>query len=156
MSRYLFKGSVKIKIIEAESLKATNFSTRIFQNSTFQLSTYVNLDIDDLPIGRTTTKPRNQNPAFNEEFQSNITAGHIINMMVFHDSALPPDEFVANCSIILHDLNLTGNNDLWIDLEPTGRLHVNIELEGSFTNGIYFSNLHKCYFQKHEKRCLIF
>jgi novel protein kinase C epsilon type len=129
---YAFSGLGKIKVIEAESLKATDYSTRIFQNSGFLLSPYVHLDIDDLPIGRTTTKHRNQNPIFNEEFQYDIHAGHVINFTVFHDSALPPDEFVANCTVSLHELK-PENNAFWVDLEPNGRLHLSIELEGTFT-----------------------
>jgi novel protein kinase C epsilon type len=132
----VFNGVAKIKIIEAENLKATDYSTRIFQNSGFLLSPYVNLDIDDLPLGRTITKHRNQNPVFNEEFKVDIQLGKMLNFTVFHDSALPPDEFVANCSIPLQQINTelkTHNNELWVDLEPNGRLHLIIELDGEFT-----------------------
>lgn len=134
MVRSVFNGSARIKIMEAEGLKATDYSTRIFQNATFQLSPYVHLDIDDtVPIGRTTTKHRNQNPLFNEEFQFDIHSGYMLNLTVFHDSALPPDEFVANCNILLVDLKPESTNDLWLDLEPNGRLHLSVALEGSFT-----------------------
>lgn len=131
MSKFKFNGIAKIKVIEADSLKATDYSTRIFQNSGFLLSPYINLDVDDLPIGRTVTKHRNQNPIFNEEFQADIHAGNMLNFTVFHDSALPPDEFVANCSIMLHELKMEGN-DLWVDLEPNGRVHLVIDLEGFY------------------------
>ena len=105
MSRYVFTGIAKIRVIEAESLRATDYSTRIFSNSTFLISPYIHLDIDDVPLGRTATKHRNQNPTFNEEFHSgHIHAGVNLNVTVFHDSALPPDEFVANCSISLHEI----------------------------------------------------
>ena len=69
MSKFKFNGIAKIKVVEADSLKATDYSTRIFQNSGFLLSPYINLDVDDLPIGRTVTKHRNQSPFFNEDFQ---------------------------------------------------------------------------------------
>ena len=137
MVRSVFNGSAKVKIIEAESLKATDYSTRIFQNSVFQLSPYVHLDIDDtVPIGRTQTKHRNQNPTFNEEFQFDVQSGYMLNITVFHDSALPPDEFVANCNILLTQIKIDHPNDLWLDLEPNGRLHLTIELDGTFTEGI--------------------
>ena len=134
--KHVFNGVLRIKVIEAESLKATDYSTRIFQNSGFLLSPYIHLDVDDLQVGRTVTKHRNQNPVFNEEFHSNIQLGHMLNFTVFHDSALPPDEFVANCSLPLYDIK-PDNNDIWIDLEPNGRLHFIVELEGTFTQGFY-------------------
>ena len=135
----LFNGTIKIKVIEAESLKATDYSTRIFQNSFkgFCVSPYVSLDIDDLPIGRTTTKHRTQTPQFNEDFQSDqIHSGRVVNFTVFHDSALPPDEFVANCTISLSQLK-PGNNKICADLEPCGKLHLSIDLDGTFKEGSY-------------------
>lgn len=134
MSKFVFNGVARIKVVEADNLKATDYSTRIFQNSGFLLSPYINLDIDDLPVGRTLTKHRNQNPIFNEEFQVDIHAGKMLNLTVFHDSALPPDEFVANRSIMLHELKM-DSNDLWVDLEPNGRLHLVVDLEGTFFQG---------------------
>jgi novel protein kinase C epsilon type len=137
MVRLVFNGSAKIRVIEAESLKATDYSTRIFQNSIFQLSPYIHIDIDDLPIGRTITKHRSTNPIFNEEFNSDVHSGHIITFTVFHDAALPPDEFVANCSFSLHLLKGENKiNDLWIDLEPNGKLHITIELDGVFSEDL--------------------
>jgi novel protein kinase C epsilon type len=134
----LFSGIIKVKVIEAESLKATDYSTRIFQNSFkgFCVSPYVSLDVDDVPIGRTQTKVRTQNPQFNEEFQSELlhNTGRRINFTVFHDSALPPDEFVANCTVTLTQLKI-GVNKLWLDLEPCGRLHLAIDLDGTFKEG---------------------
>lgn len=136
--RHVFNGTAKIKVIEAESLKATDYSTRIFQNSTFLISPYVHLDVDDISIGRTATKHRNQNPIFNEEFiQADIHSGYMLMFTVFHDSALPPDEFVANCSVLLEEIKLDTVTDLWVDLEPNGRLHLSVELEGTFSQGLF-------------------
>jgi novel protein kinase C epsilon type len=136
MVRIVFNGSAKLRIIDAENLKATDYSTRIFQNSTFQLSPYIHIDIDDMPIGRTTTKHRSTNPTFNEDFMiSEIHSGHLISFTVFHDSALPPDEFVANCSLALCDLKQNNGSDIWVDLEPNGRLHFSVELDGAFIEG---------------------
>ena len=155
-TRSLYNGTLKLKIIEAEGLKATDYSTRLFQSSSFQLSPYINIDVDDLPVGRTSTKQKSSNPIFNEEFQLNIKSGHVLHFTVFHDSALLPDEFVANCSVTLDDVkalvdakNAASNtlnsantpatnpnaSDLCIDLEPNGRLHLNVEFEGTFTQG---------------------
>jgi novel protein kinase C epsilon type len=139
MAKYVFNGTTKIKVIEAENLKPTDHSTRIFQTAGFSLSPYIHLDVDDITFGRTATKHRNTNPTFNEEFQTTVHKGHMLNLTVFHDSALPPDEFVANCSVPLYELKVENGpaNDLWVDLEPNGRLHFTIELEGAFTQGRY-------------------
>ena len=137
MVRLLFNGTAKIKVIEATELKATDYSTRIFANSIFQLSPYINLDIDELPISRTVTKKGSTNPIFNEEFSLEVNSGHIIKFTVFHDAALPPDEFVANCSFSFDQLKSENKiNDLWIDLEPNGRLHFSIELDGTFSEDV--------------------
>jgi novel protein kinase C epsilon type len=139
MGKNVFNGAVKIKVIEAENLKATDYSTRIFSNSAFLISPYIHLDIDDVSVGRTITKHRSQNPAFNEEFNSEIHSGYMLNITVFHDSALPPDEFVANCSMSLYEIKTKttqeGTNSFWIDLEPSGRLYLAFELNGSFKEG---------------------
>ena len=129
MPRYVFNGTARVKIIESEGLKATDYSTRIFSTSASQLSPYVNIDVDDVPVCRTTTRARTQNPQYNEEFSLNIHAGGVLNLTVFHDSALPPDEFVAMCSVHLSELQEpncrdTMNSGVWLDLEPNGRLRV--------------------------------
>lgn len=140
--KFVYNGTANITVVEAENLKPTDYSTRIFQNSGFLLSPYVNIDVDDAPVGRTVTKQRNQNPVFNEEFQTKIDSGKVLNLTVFHDSALPPDEFVANCTVQLDRNELKmGPNDLFIDLEPNGRLHIIVELDGTFSEGKCHINL---------------
>lgn len=129
MPRYVFDGTARVKIIEAEGLKATDYSTRIFSTSASQLSPYVNIDVDDVPVCRTTTRARTQNPQYNEEFSLSVHTGTMLNLTVFHDSALPPDEFVAMCSIHLFDCQEQSWRDMsisgiWLDLEPNGRLRV--------------------------------
>ena len=141
MGKHIFSGEVKIKVVEAENLKATDYSTRIFSNSAFLISPYIHLDVDDVSIGRTLTKHRSQNPAFNEEFTTEIHSGHMLNITVFHDSALPPDEFVANFSMPLFEIKTKttheASNSLWIDLEPSGRLLLAFDINGSFKEGIF-------------------
>ena len=136
-AKYLFNGSCKLKVIDADNLQATDYSTRYsFQtSSSFTLSPYVHVDIDDVPMGRTSTKVRTSSPQFNEEFQLDVKQGHKINMTVFHDSALPPDEFVANCSIPLYEIKAKGQPIFTIELEPKGQLRFTLEFDGKFTQG---------------------
>lgn len=111
MNRSLFNGGVRVKVLEAENLKPTDYSTRIFSNTAFIISPYITLDLDEaVPIGRTQTRHRTQNPVFNEEFcVQDVHDAHLLNVTVFHSSVVPPDEFVANCSISVHDLKLKIN-----------------------------------------------
>jgi novel protein kinase C epsilon type len=136
-NQYKFSGCIKVKVIEAENLKATDYSKRISFNSNMLISPYVQMDVDEEHnVGRTLTKVRNVQPTFNEDFSIQVKDGRVLNCTIFHDSALPPDEFVANCSINLHEFKGKENADTWIDLEPSGRLHLNISFEGVFSRDV--------------------
>ncbi|CAF3723118.1 unnamed protein product [Rotaria socialis] len=126
-----------LKIIEADSLRATQHSTRYFpQNpSAIFVSPYVSIDIDDLPLGRTHTKEKTTTPSYNEEFSSDVFSGQQLHFTIFHDAALPPDEFVADCTIKFEKIH-DKKSDLWIDLEPAGRIHIAIELQGQFSDSV--------------------
>lgn len=131
----VFNGKMRLKIIEAENLRATEHSTRYFpQNpSAVFVSPYVSIDIDDLPVGRTNTKEKTTAPSYNEEFSREVHNGHQLHLTIFHDAALPPDEFVSDCTIKFESIH-DKRSDVWIDLEPAGRIHISIELQGQFTD----------------------
>ena len=134
----VFNGKMRLKVIEADNIRATEHSTRYFpQNPSLSfVSPYVSIDIDDLPLGRTHTKEKTGTPAYNEEFSSEVHSGHQLHFTIFHDAALPPDEYVADCTLkfeTIHD----KKSDIWINLEPTGRIHVSIELQGQFSDCKY-------------------
>ncbi|CAF0725640.1 unnamed protein product [Rotaria sp. Silwood1] len=133
----VFNGKMFLKIIEADNLRATEHSTRYFpQNpSTAYVSPYISVDIDDLPLGRTHTKEKTTTPTYNEEFSSDVYNGHQLHITIFHDAALPPDEFVADCTIKFENIH-DKKSDIWIDLEPAGRIHVAIELQGQFSDSV--------------------
>ncbi|PVD26674.1 hypothetical protein C0Q70_14352 [Pomacea canaliculata] len=128
-----FNGSMKLKICEAVDLKPTNFSTRFVQMGPNKappiLDPYINIDIDEVFVARSSTKPKTTKPVWNEDFTSEVHNGQNVNLTVFHDSTIPPDEFVAICTIAFEDVKDKG--DFWIDLEPSGKVHVVIELNGS-------------------------
>jgi len=50
-----------------------------------------------------------------------------MGLTLFHDATIGPDVFVANCSIQFEDL--TSSSDIWIDLEPEGKIHLVIDLK---------------------------
>ncbi|CAF1266881.1 unnamed protein product [Adineta steineri] len=133
----VFNGKMCLKLIEADDLRATQHSTRYFpQNpSTAYLSPYISIDIDDLPLGRTHTKERTTTPTYNEEFSSDVHNGQQLHFTIFHDAALPPDEYVADCTVKFENIH-DKKSDIWIDLEPVGRIHIAIELQGQFSNSV--------------------
>jgi novel protein kinase C epsilon type len=65
--------------------------------------------------------------------KTEVRNGKELGFTVFHDCALPPDDFVSNCRITFDHLKLSGLNDIWADLEPHGQLHLQIELQGKVT-----------------------
>lgn len=128
-----FSGSLKLAVIEARDLRPTDFATRHQMNKNItQIDPYISIDIDDVPIARTTSKSKTNRPVWNEHFQTEVHNGQIIGITVFHDAAIPPDEFVANVFLPLEEFKL--NPESWLRLEPIGSVHVSVELlNGSFS-----------------------
>ena len=77
---------------------------------------YVSVDVDELNVARTSTKQKTFRPSWNEEFTSEIHNGQMIGITVFHDAAIPPDEFVANCSVAFEDIVAQQKNDFWVSI----------------------------------------
>jgi novel protein kinase C epsilon type len=131
----VFNGTAKIRVVEARDLRPTEWSKRFntSDNETAsQLDAYVNVDLDEYHVGQTVTKPKTSTPVWNEDYQTDVHNGKVLGFTIFHDCALPPDDFVANSKFGFDELKLKTVNDIWVDLEPHGRLHLIIELKGSF------------------------
>lgn len=114
-----FNGSIRITIVEAKGLRPTDFATRhnigpVKNTVAVQLDPYASVDVDDVHIGRTTTKQRTENPHWEEEVFSDIHNGQNLQVTIFHDAAIPPDQFVANCSLPFEDLMGRNGNDIWV------------------------------------------
>lgn len=67
-------------------------------------------------VDRSTTKPKTSNPVWNEYFIHEVHNAKNIGLTVFHDAAIPPDDFVANCTIPLEDLThkKKEQQDFWV------------------------------------------
>ncbi|KAL3082845.1 hypothetical protein niasHS_010647 [Heterodera schachtii] len=129
----LFNGTAKIRVVEARDLQPTEWSKRFNQSDdpdSQLVDAYVNVDCDEYHVGKTVTRPKTKSPVWNEDYQTEVRNGKELGFTVFHDCALPPDDFVSNCRITFDHLKLTGVNDIWADLEPHGQLHLQIELQG--------------------------
>ncbi|KAL1130373.1 hypothetical protein AAG570_013311 [Ranatra chinensis] len=114
----MFSGTVRVKICEAYGLRPTDFQKRLnvmtFGDQT--IDPYVSIDVDENHLDRSTTKAKTFNPVWNEYFVHDVQNADNIGLTVFHDAAIPPDDFVANCNIPFQDLiqkNKDGT-DLWV------------------------------------------
>ena len=112
-----FNGSMKLKICEAVELRPTDYSARFSMGATKKdveaaLDPYIAFDVDEAHVARTTTKAKTSKPTWNEEFTAEIHNGQNFGLTVFHDAALPPDVFVANCSLSFQDLK--NQSDIWV------------------------------------------
>ncbi|XP_076659616.1 protein kinase C isoform X2 [Halictus rubicundus] len=127
----MFTGTVKIEICEAVGLRATDKQRKFWQDEPI-LDPYVQLNVDENHLDRSTTKAKTSDPAWNESFTYEVQNAVMLGLTVFHDEVLLPDYFVANCSIPFAELvgriGSDHTSDFWVDLEPQGKLRVKINL----------------------------
>ncbi|XP_072929586.1 protein kinase C isoform X2 [Epargyreus clarus] len=131
----MFSGTVRVKVCEATGLRPTDFQKR--HNMTFgkpddqPIDPYVSIDADEHHLDRSSTKPKTFDPVWNETFIHEVHNVTSLGITVFHDAAIPPDDFVANCTIPFEDLIHRDKDatDFWVDLEPQGKLHLKIDLK---------------------------
>ncbi|XP_063222586.1 protein kinase C isoform X2 [Bacillus rossius redtenbacheri] len=131
----MFTGTVRVKICEACGLRPTDFQKR--HNMAFgkpddqPIDPYVSIDVDENHFDRSSTKPKTFDPVWNEYFVHDVQGAVNLWFTVFHDAAIPPDDFVANCSIPFEDLVQRDREatDFWVDLEPQGKLHIRVDLK---------------------------
>lgn len=75
---------------------------------------YVAVDVDEIPVARTQTRQKTLSPVWNEEMSTKVQSGESINFTVFHDAAIPPDEFMANCKVPFEDIVGKKTSDIWV------------------------------------------
>ncbi|EFP05835.1 hypothetical protein CRE_27354 [Caenorhabditis remanei] len=65
----LFTGTVRVRVLEARHLRPTEWSRRFSQNeaATAAIDSYVNVDWDEYPIGKTQVRPKTNEPRWNED-----------------------------------------------------------------------------------------
>src|SRR5690349_10388118 len=83
----VFTGTLKLRIVEAADLRPTDFAMRL--------------------VGcRKTTI----DPYFSVEIQN----GTALTLAIFDDRAIPPDEFVADCSLSFEEYALQSQTTGWV------------------------------------------
>ncbi len=83
------------------------------------LDPYVQIDVDEVSIERSSTKGKTRNPTWNETFTTELLRNaNEAGFTVWHDATMPPDDFVANCKVQLADLidekEEQRIHDLWV------------------------------------------
>lgn len=87
-------------------------------------------------VDRSTIKQKTFDPVWNETYIHEVENASTLGITVFHKAPLD-DVFNANATISFEDLmarNQQDQTDFWVDLEPSGRLHVKIDLRWSQGN----------------------
>lgn len=92
---------------------------------------YVAIDVDENHLDRSSTKPKTFDPLWMESFTHEVQSAMNLGLTVFHDAAIPPDDFVANCTIPFEELLQRDKeaSDFWVDLEPQGKLRLQVDLK---------------------------
>ncbi|XP_075908009.1 protein kinase C epsilon type-like [Petromyzon marinus] len=132
-----FSGSLRVRVRGAVALRPTPWSQRLSLSPRAQgttlLDPYVAVNVDETRIGQTQTRSRSNDPRWDEEFWTEVHNGRCIQLAVFHDTPLGYDDFVADCTLSFDELLQRGDThfEQWLDLEPEGRVWVEIDLEGT-------------------------
>lgn len=116
----MFTGNIRVKICEASGLRPTDRHKR--HNMTFGkpdeqlIDPYVTVDVDEVHVAQSTTKQKTFDPVWNESFEHSVENAKTLTLTVFHDASIPPDDFVANCSIPFEDLlsREKDEGDFWV------------------------------------------
>ncbi|VDO08633.1 unnamed protein product [Rodentolepis nana] len=131
-----FSGTIHIKVIEATDLKATACATRHALGPAARLyellDPYVTIEVDDLAIAKTSTRTKTNSPRWKEDVKAEVSSAQRLTFTVYHDAAIPPDDFVAIGELLMR--NVRSGNEFWFDLEPQGRLKLQIDLIGTRTD----------------------
>ena len=129
----LFTGVLKLKLVEALDLRPTDYSTRHATGLPKTLDPYVSVDVDENHVYRSSTKSKTFRPSWNETLTQSVADAENLTLTVFHDASIPPDDFIANCNVsfeeLLNGIKNEGRNDIWVDLEPAGKVHIVVELQ---------------------------
>ncbi|KAI8487638.1 hypothetical protein Bbelb_346310 [Branchiostoma belcheri] len=142
----VFNGLIKVRVCEAQDLRPTDYATRhaVVRPASQVLDPYVKLNVDDTCFGQTTAKPKTLNPKWKEDFTTEVHNGHTVGVTVFHNTTIGPDDFVANCNVTFEELlqEQGGTADIWVDLEPAGKVHLIVELKGAACESACKMNVH--------------
>lgn len=103
-----FTGRLKITVIEAENLKATNYATRhssLVGATRANLDPYIALDIDDVHFAKTKPKQKTVGPEYKEEFETDVHNGQVSTRVIL----LPSELVIQNFNIPPSEIYFKSN-----------------------------------------------
>lgn len=112
----MFTGTLKIEICEAVGLRVTD-TQREFSHEESILNCYVQIDINENHLDRSSTKYNTLDPIWNEIYTHDVQDAVTLKLIIFHEVDLPYNYFVANCSIPFDELvrgAVDKTADLWM------------------------------------------
>jgi len=114
-----FNGTMKLTVCEAVDLRPTDCATRHqvglgLSRNLQTIDPYVIVDVDDAPVAKTQTRLKTCCPSWSEEFSVDVHGGHTIGITVFHSAVIPPDVFVANCTVAFENFVEKPASDIWV------------------------------------------
>lgn len=121
----LFTGRIKIKVLSANALI---FPTLPGGKSLTTLDPYLRVSVDEDVLGKTAMKPKTINPVWNEVFTLYVLCGSKLGLTIFHKALMPPDPFIAHIDVEFEELQGMPPNEIWLPLEPGGKLHILLDL----------------------------
>eukprot|EP00045_Choanoeca_perplexa_P013320 m.150710 g.150710 ORF g.150710 m.150710 type:complete len:687 (-) comp16319_c0_seq2:228-2288(-) len=122
MEDFTFTGVMRVTIARAETLKLPATSTRK------TIDPFIILQLDDKVLGRTSAKPKTENPIWEESFETTANLATTLELIAM-SKATVKDLFLASLQVPLFECieGDSGNADLWFELEPCGRVKVQIQ-----------------------------
>ncbi|OWA52444.1 Calcium-independent protein kinase C [Hypsibius exemplaris] len=129
----VFTGTLKLRVVEASDLRPTDYAVRLVGSRKTTIDPYVSIGIDSDPPHclRTKSQSKTCSPMWNEDFSVEIQNGTALTLAIFDDRAIPPDEFVADCSLSFEEYAQQSQTTGWIEMEPSGKIHIVMELIGT-------------------------
>jgi len=114
-----FDGTLKLTVCEAVDLRPTDCATRHqvglgLSRNIQTIDPYVVVDVDDVPVAKTQTRLKTCCPSWLEDFSSDVCGGQTIGFTVFHSAVIPPDVFVANCTVAFENYVDKPASAVWV------------------------------------------
>jgi len=127
-----FNGTMKLTVCEAVDLRPTDCATRHqvglgLSRNIQTIDPYVVVDVDDAPVAKTQTRLKTCSPSWLEEFSIDVHGGHTIGITVFHSAVIPPDVFVANCTVAFENF-MEKPDEIWVSEPITVHIVIMISL----------------------------
>lgn len=114
-----FTGVMKLKVLEASELEETNVRSQLVTTlNVSSIDPYLQVNIDDAKVVKTTSKRGTCSPVWQEDFTANLVDAHVMSLTIFHSSILGEDPFVANSSVPLKEIIEGEQPDLWVSKTP--------------------------------------